>query len=322
MKTEYIPAMHLSIPLAVGLLSDDYDFERSENTFSATDLLKPDREFQLLQKLNTKVIDINGSIAALMGKALHQWFDEAWDNPQAIAALEPVLGIPKSTLENLTVLKEIPEDLSKLPSTYVLREQRLTKAIALFGGEEFNISGKFDLVINGAVQDYKTMSTYSYMLGNPEKFIMQMSIYRWLMPELITEDFCNIHYIITDFKASNYEKDAPKHPAFSKQYPLKSLMETENFITNKLNLLDADLKLCSDEDLWKGPSVYKVYKDLNNQSRSMKNSETYTEAAHYVAKKGYGHIVEVPSKARRCNMCSVRLNCAQADQLEEAGLLA
>lgn len=322
MKTEYIPAYHLSIPLAIGLLNDDYDFSRTEDAYSVTDLLKPDREFQLLQKLDTRVIDINGSIAALIGKALHKWFDEAWDNPEAIAALSPVLGIPAASVESLEILQAIPDDMDKLPKNYVLREQRLTKEVELFGGEKFTISGKFDLVINGAVGDYKTMSTYSYMLGDPEKFIWQMSIYRWLKPELITEDFCNIHYIITDFKANNYDKDAPTRPAFTKQYSLKSLAETEAFITSKLNVLDTELSTCTSEDLWMDPPKFKIYKDLANQARSLKNCDTYSEAADYVAKKGYGNIVEVQSKARRCNMCSVRINCAQADQLEASGLLA
>ena len=58
------------------------------------------------------------------------------------------------------------------------------------------VSGKYDLVLDGQLSDYKSTSVWTYIYGSKvEDYIKQGSIYKWLSPDKITSDYININYI-------------------------------------------------------------------------------------------------------------------------------
>lgn len=103
------------------------------------------------------------------------------------------LGYPESVIERVIINPE-PEELQS-NSIPVYLEQRVEKKLG-----PFTISGQFDLVLDGELNDYKSTGVYGFMNGsNDEKYRIQGSIYRWLNPQIITSDCMCIQYIFTDW---------------------------------------------------------------------------------------------------------------------------
>src|SRR5690606_233543 len=101
------------------------------------------------------------------------------------------------------------ELLEKFPDIIpVYLEQRLKRKLG-----KWTISGKFDFIAEGRVQDFKSTSVWTWQKQvNSNKYPQQGSIYRWLDPKKITEDVMDIHYIFTDWKAIQARTD-PNYPS-------------------------------------------------------------------------------------------------------------
>ena len=177
---------------------------------------------------------------------------------------------------------------------------------------------EYDLVINGLLSDYK--STTVYGMGRSKKdHILQGSIYRWLNPELIKEDYIEIIYILTDWSNKSYDKDYPKDIINPVYYELMSLEDIEMYIRTKLNDIKKywdspydELPLCNQEEMWQGDPTYKYYKNPNNLTRSTKNFSNYYEAYARLQKDGnIGTIITHKAKAYKCQFCSGLPLCTQ-----------
>jgi hypothetical protein len=118
------------------------------------------------------------------------------------------LGIPQHVIDKIRVNPDTPGDD---PRFDVYLEQRSKKTVG-----KWTISGKFDFVHEGRVKDIKTTKTYNWIKGsNDEKYMIQGSIYRWLNPEIITDDFVDIMMIFTDWSLST--KPWPTSPILRSQ---------------------------------------------------------------------------------------------------------
>ncbi len=321
----YTNQLQIPLALAVFLATDDYDHE--SGVISATSLLKPIRQLILAKRIEPKdmSIDVSSLVSSRMGSAIHAAIEKAWTDPTK--ALK-ILGYPKRVYENICI-NPSKEFLASNPKAIpVYMEQRAYKE--LLG---FKVSGKYDFVAEGKVQDFKSTSVYSYInQSNAEKYILQGSIYRWLNPDIITEDVMMIHYIFTDWsKASAAQnKDYPQNRVLTQRFNLLSLEETENFVRNKLEEIkryslspEAEIPLCSDEDLWRKETVWKYYKDPNKlQGRSTKNFNTRLDAYTKLAEDGnVGIVLEVKGQVNACRYCSAFDVCTQKDQYLKSGEL-
>lgn len=312
------------LALAVFLASDYYDYDDDPCTISATTLLKPLRQIILPTRLpaGEGLVNLADMMASRVGTAIHDGIEKAWKTNHRPAMT--ALGLPTHVIDRVRInpkKEELTEDC--LP---VYLEQRLTRQIG-----KWKITGKFDFVGEGRVQDFKSTSVWTYKNQvNSNKYIEQGSIYRWLDPELIHQDEMDIHYIFTDWKGGMQKTD-PKYPPrrFHKQsFPLMPIQETQRLIVDKLNLIDAhwdtpenELPACTDAELWRSEPQFKYYKNGDiTAKRSTKNFDTRQDAIIFMSTNGgIGAVKEVPGHVMACKYCPSFSICSQKDALIASG---
>lgn len=318
----------ISVPLAVWLLHDEYDYVSDPSYISATSLLKPLKQLILAKRVEqqNREVDLADMIASSVGSALHDSIEKAW-RVSAQSGMRK-LGYPERIYKNLFVnptADQIEENPDIIPVWF---EQRTVREINV-NGKVWKIGGKFDTVMQGRLFDNKSTSVWSYIKGGKDDdYRGQGSIYRWLNPELIKDDFIYIQFIFTDWMRRE-AKANPNYPQTRiKEYPvsLLSLDETERFIREKLILLDRyrdapeeQIPECTDEDLWRSDPQYKYYGDPEKakdpNARSSKNFDNMADAqAHMVTKGGKGVIKTVPGEVKACEYCAAFDICRQKER--------
>lgn len=323
MTQKYFNVSEVPLSLAVFLATDHYDHDDDPNTISATTLIKPVRQIILSSRIppSEMLMDLTQMVPSRMGTAIHNGIEVAWKEHYKTAMT--ALGLPSKVVNNVLIN---PTDEELFPDCIpVYMEQRIYKQLG-----NFKISGKFDFIMDGRVEDFKTTSTFTVMnKTNDEKYILQGSIYRWLDPKRITSDQMMIQFLFTDWSAAKAKAD-PNYPQkrfMSKVFNLKSLNETENFIRSKLEMLgrhwdspEEELPPCTDEDLWRSEPVFKYYKNPEKTTRSTKNFDTYQEAQiRFIEDGRVGMVKEVPGQVTACKYCSAFSLCKQKDRLIESG---
>lgn len=318
----------IPLSLAVWLASDDYDYSDDPKEISVTTLMKPIKQIVLGARVdpNTLSQDIEGYIPSRLGTAIHDSIEKSWKEHYQEALTK--LGYPKAIISRIRI-NPSDEELKESDVIPVYVEQRTKKEI-----DGFIVSGKFDFVIEGALEDFKSTSTYTYQMGNKDgDYCLQGSMYRWLNPDKITEETMKIQFIFTDFQPLRAKTEAAKRypPSRLLSYPIKlmSIPETESYIRNKLgqikrlfNAPESELPECTDEDLWVAPPVYKYYKNPNNTTRSTKNYDNAYEANEHKRKDGdVGIVVEVKGEVKACRYCAAFPVCKQKDAYLEQGRL-
>jgi len=305
----------ISLPLAVWLAHDTYDHSEDSNTISATGLIKPIRQIILGSRIpvEDRIDDVLSQVSSSIGTAIHDSIETAWKKHYKEAMLS--LGYPQKVIDAIKINPTKLEE-GDIP---VYLEQRISKKIG-----KWTVSGKYDAVFQGVVTDYKSTKTYGFTKDtNNESYRLQGSIYRWLAPEIITEDILSIQYIFTDWSKVQavIGKTYPPTPVLEKKFQLLSMEETEKYITNRLNEIEsmwnkpqAELPVCSPDDLWRSESVWKYYKDPNKTARSTKNFDNQMDASARMAKEGKGTVIKVEGKVRRCGFCPALSICTQKDQ--------
>ena len=324
-KTQYSGTTSIAMPVAVWLASDFYDHSNDANTISVTSLIKPVRQLVLGARAKPEdvLIDLSSMAASRIGTAIHDSIERSWLFNYAVAMAS--LGIPEHVI-GLIRINPDKETLKENPDLIpVYLEQRLNKQVG-----KYTISGKFDVVMDGKVQDFKSCKTWTYMnQSNVKKYAQQGSMYRWLNPEIILQDVVDIHYIFTNWEPTRAATDEkyPKKPIITQTLNLASVQETDSFIKQKLNQIDkymdapeADIPLCTDEDLWRSAPVFKYYKNPAKTTRSTKNFDTRQEAYVRMAEDGgVGIVIEQPGTVTACKYCQAFSICTQKDALIAAG---
>ena len=319
--TTYTNTSSVPLSLAVFLASDTYDHDSS--TISVTSLIKPLKQLILGSRVpRTDIaLDLAQMIPSRVGTAIHDGIEKAWLHNHVDAMM--LLNHPQRIIER--VLINPKKEQLKEDSIPIYLEQRAYKQVG-----SYTVSGKFDFVGEGRVEDFKTTSTYTAINHtNDEKYILQGSIYRWLNPDIITRDEMAIQFIFTDWSGAQ----ARSNPAYPQQrfkehvLPLKSIDETDRFVKNKLRLIDEHkdspeeaLPPCTDEDLWRSAPVFKYYKNPEKTVRSTKNFETKQEAYIRLAEEGgKGVVLEKPGQVTACKYCNAFSICSQKDALIAQG---
>lgn len=314
---QYTNNHNIPLPLAVFLATDHYDHE--PNTISTTGLLKPLRQLILGRRLasSDNVVDLSDMVSSRMGTAIHTAIELAWQEPTRALKL---LGYDDDTIKRIKVN---PTKVKKndIP---VYMEKRSYKSIL-----GFKVSGKFDFVAEGKVHDFKSTSVWNYMnQSNADKYILQGSIYRFLNPDIITKDEMVIHYIFTDWNRTESMRNPayPQARVLSQKYNLLSLEDTEHYIKTKLSDIleyqdkpETQIPFCTDEELWRKPTVWKYYKNPNS-TKSTKNFDNQAEAfARFNDDGCVGEVREIKGQVSACKYCPAFLLCTQKDGLIASG---
>lgn len=321
MQQTYTNASSVPLSLAVFLATDHYDHDKS--TISATSLIKPLRQLVLGARVDNKdsFTDLSSMVPSRMGTAIHDGIEKAWLTNHSNAM--QLLGYPQKLIDRVRVNPR-PEDLTETTIPIYL-EQRHHKQVG-----NRTISGKFDIVVDGRVEDFKSTSTYTAINNtNDEKYILQGSIYRWLSPHIITKDEMAIQFIFTDWSAMRAKSEAgyPQQRTQQRVLPLLSLAATDQYIKHKLAQVDkfmdaeeSDIPLCTDADLWRSVPVFKYYKNPDKTTRSTKNFDTKQEAMIRNAEDGgKGLVLEKPGQVTACKYCNAFSVCTQKDALISQG---
>jgi hypothetical protein len=323
---EYTNVTGVPLSVAAFLANDSYDHD--DNTISATGLMRPIRQSILAPRVPTAEakIDLQSVWKSRQGTAIHDAIERVWTTDQYKTAMK-AMKYPDAVIDRIVVNPDNVEP-NDIP---VYLEQRLYRE---FMG--YNISGKFDFIGDGTLEDFKSTSVFTWIYGTKtDDYALQGSIYRWLdsaqdKPK-ITSDHITIQFFFTDwvgFKASS-ETNYPANAVMKKDIPLLSLAETEQYITAKLTALnfydgadESDLPNCSDKDLWRKPPVYKYYKNKNSTKRSTKNFDSQTEAyARMQQDNNVGMVKEVPGQVVACRFCPAFPICTQKDEYLADGTL-
>jgi hypothetical protein len=324
----YTNRTNIPLELAVWLAANDgYDLKRAPHVVSATSLMKPTKSLILGNRVHDSTteehtVDVADLVPSRLGTAVHTAAEVAWLYSREAGLTQ--LGIPSPVIEKLRLNPDTPGDD---PEFDVYMEMRSNKAVG-----KWVISGKFDFVRNGRVKDIKTTRTYNWIKGsNDEKYSIQGSIYRWLNPEIITDDYVDIMMVFTDWSPLKAlaDKDYPKANILVRTLPLMSIPETERWITNRLaelekyvNAKQQEMPQCTPDELWMDPPKYAYYKNPKAQ-RATKLYDTPQEANAHKAREGIAgsKVVERKSEPKYCKYCDGRSICLQAEGYIAAGLL-
>jgi len=319
---------HTNIPLSVAawLADDTYDHNSDPYTISATQLIRPLKEIVLNRTLVVdREMDLTALIASKMGTAAHDGIEDTWRN-RAGKALQR-LGYPEKIWSNIQINPETPSTHPDWIDIYL--EKRGSKKL----DNGWTISGKFDFVAEGNLEDFKTKKVWAWIFATQDdyqEFILQGSIYRWLHPEIITGDHIAIDYLFTDWKPleAKNKKDYPSNPIIQKKFKLMSMVEIENWLINRVNLIDkytgqkqTDIPDCTPVELWQDDPVFKYYRDPTKTLKSTKNFTDLGAANARLASEGKGIVKTFKGLVKKCNYCSAQSVCKQREAIQLAGNL-
>lgn len=311
----------IDLPLAVWLLQDGYKSGAADappgELLSVTTIMRPTRQLILQRKVDTskETIDLSDLIASRRGHAFHDSIERAWTEGNWRKAMAQ-MHYPQSIIDKVIINPGPKDDLDgKIP---IYLERRGFKVF-----EDVVITGQLDFLMNKAYRDFKSTSTYAWTSGNKDQdYILQGSMYRWLMPDLIQDEVMRIEFIFTD-----WQKFAAKNPKYPqaviqhREYPLMSIKDTETWIHDKLAEIrtnarkpQSSMVRCSEKELWRGEDRYKFF--LNPETakaggRSSKNFDKASEAELYRQEKGKGVVVKVPGEVKACLYCPAFSVCEQ-----------
>ena len=316
----------MPLSVAVFLANDNYDYSADPSTISATTLIRPLRQIVLAARVPQEDanIDLTQMVALRVGTAIHDGFERAWVENYQRAMLQ--LGYSPSVIDRVRVnpsQEEIALGSDDIIPVYL--EKRAWKQVG-----KYVVSGKFDFVGDGRLEDVKTTSTYVAMNHtNDDKHVLQGSIYRWLNQDIITRDDMAIQFIFTDWSKAKALGDPkyPQHRILERKHLLMPVAETQTWIENKLYLIDQywdveeeEIPLCTDADLWRGEPVFKYYKNPSKVGRATKNFEIKAEAFARMADDNHvGVVKEVQGQVNACKYCQAFPICSQAQALIAAG---
>lgn len=315
----YTNSTGVSLPLAVWLATDDYDGKSQVNPhmISASTLLKSTRQIVLGRRAQQDdEIDVAGLIKSRIGNAIHDAIERAWNSEKlhkTISSLGFTDELAKRVYVNPTEDLVYPDNM--IP---VYMEQREYKQLG-----KWTITGKFDFIFDGHLHDFKSTGTFTYVnKTKDDDYIKQGSIYRWLNPTKVTDSTMSIDFIFMDWKQSlagqgNY----PPAQTLKQDFPLLSQDETENWIKDRLDLIDTldltaeeDLPFCTDNELWRRESIWKYYSSGQVAARSTKNFDNAADAYARLNQDGNrGLVQEIKGAPTACLYCNVATLCSQKD---------
>lgn len=313
----------VSLPAAIWLLHDEYEYIDDPKYFSATTLLKSIKQIVLARRVpaELKQMDLTDFMNVRYGSAVHDSTEVAMRRG-AINALQ-TLGFAKEDRDRFLV-NPTSEQLAAHENPVVawVENREYKKVLG------YTIGGKYDLIFDGAIRDWKTAKVFSWIKGsNDWKFQMQLSIYRWLNPTKVTEDVGYIDHFFKDWMAGDAAKNPkyPQAPILEKAYPLIPLIEVQQWVEDRIRLITTSMEReekfipdCTPEDLWMSDPVFKYYSNPAKLDRATRVFPTMGEAETFKSSKaGAGVIIPIIGEAKACAYCSAAPICKQRESLQK-----
>jgi len=312
----------IDLPLAVWLLQDGYNGGKNpypdKEMLSVTTLLKPTRQLILKRKVDMtkESMDVSDFIASRMGHGLHDSIERAWTEGNWQEAMRR-LHFPQKIIDRVKINPD-PSKLTK-DDIPVYLERRGYKVF-----QDLVITGQLDFLIGKSYRDFKSTSTFSYTSTSKDQdYILQGSMYRWILPDLIKDDMMRIEFIFTDWAKyrARADKNYPQTRVAHKEYKLMSLKETEEWVADKLDDIRRNARKnqdqmvrCTDEELWKQPDSYKYYSNAETAKKGGRCNKRFDSAADaeiYRQSKGKGVVVTERGEVKACAYCPAFSVCEQ-----------
>ncbi len=311
----------ISLPLAVWLARDEYKHDPRENLISVTTLMKSTRQIVLGSRLaaSDKVEDISTRLPSRLGTAIHNAVEDAWVENHRQGLLD--LGYPEQQIDKVRMNPAEPCEEKSMDVHFEVRTEKVVG--------KWIISGQFDICINGIVNDIKTTKVYTYTHNTSDKkYVQQMSLYKWLNPDLITKEYGAIQFLFTDWNQNMaHQAGYPPLPVMEHKLPLDSLNQTDSWVKGKLSeiqrcwdLPEPELPLCNAEELWQSKPQFKVYLNATSK-RAVKVCGSMHEAQLELSKRKRGIIREIPSKPTACLYCPAASKCSQYERFVRIGAI-
>jgi len=191
----------------------------------------------------------------------------------------------------------------------------------------WTVSGQFDRLVMSyktTLQDYKFTSLYSVKDGVKPEYEAQANIYKLMLSVHGYQiNKLQIVAILRDWSKgrSKVMADYPDTPVVIQDVPVWPRDKTETYIEERIaahKLAEEALPLCTPNERWASPTVYKVYKK-GNKTASKGHAKHETKAGAIAGalvlteSTGKEHEVkEIPDVSRRCeDYCSVSKFCTQ-----------
>jgi len=311
----------IDLPLAVWLLQDGYksgaDKAPPGELISVTTLMKPTRQLILKRKVDQKTeeMDLSDIIASRMGHGIHDSIERAWTEGDWKGAMRK-LHYPQSIIDKVRIN----------PDPKKVKDDELPIYLEIRGYKQFRdlvITGQLDFLIGQSYRDFKSTSTFAWTSGNKDNdYILQGSMYRWIMPDLIRDDVMRIQFIFTDWV--KYRTVDPKYPQIRtpyKEFALMSLKDTESWVNEKVDhiiqnagLNQDKMVMCTPTELWQSDPQYKYYANdhtAKTGGKCQKSFDNPADAQLWLKDKGKGTIVTVPGEVKACSYCPAFSVCEQ-----------
>lgn len=310
----------LGLPQAIVDAVKNDPYTKGESDISVTQLIQP--PYQRKLRLETEVVeDVLDRIWSLVGQVGHGIVERAY--PEAYED-EGILWIKiKDYFTKLGIWGEVAEVLERkgytMPqalSAYethrkhgVVAEKRLfTKS------RGWTVSGQFDVIDNGHLQDYKFTSVWSVLGDTKGEWVNQLNLLRLLaIREGIQVKRLGILAILRDWsKAKSKQADYPKHQIVPIEIPMWSVAQAEAYLDERVAAhQEANPPPCTDDERWKREDVFAVMR--SGRKSAIKLHDTRTAAASQAFELGTGYSVEHrPGSFFRCQeYCNVAHNCPQ-----------
>lgn len=318
---KYANNTNISLSMAVYYATDLYDHNDDPNHISVTELIRSPKQIILGKRVpkDSVIPDLTTRIKSQAGTAMHTAIEYAWEHKYKQAMQS--LGYPNKIIDRVLINPSSEQLESKGPDSIpIYMERRSQKTV---GG--ITISGKFDFVSEGRLEDFKRTAVFTYKnKSNDGQYILQGSLYKWLNQDIIIGDFIDIQYEFTDWLASMTRgKNYPPRPQMAYKLPLMSVTEIDNWVNTRVALLvslgkadEEDMPDCTQSELWQQDSTFKYYKNPGKTTgRSTANFTDANEANIRLAiDGGVGIVKEFKGKAKACNYCKAFTICKQKDR--------
>lgn len=321
----------VDLPLAVWLLQDGYksgaDVAPPGELISVTTLMRSTKQLILQRQVDYKTteMDISENVARRMGHSIHDSIERAWTE-----------GNWQEAMRTLHYPQKIIDQVRINPTQKILDEaQRVNESLIVIylekrGFKEFGglvITGQMDFLIGSSYRDFKSTSTFAWTSSNKDAdYILQGSLYRWIMPDLIKNDVMRIQFIFTDWLKYRAKVD-PKYPqakvAF-REFTLMSLAETEQWVVDKIAHIKQEvgkpqdqMEPCTDKQLWRADDSFKYYakeETAKAKGRCTKRFDSATDAELHRQAKGKGVVIKQAGEVKACTYCPAFSVCEQRKQ--------
>lgn len=309
----YTNNRNIPLPLALWLARETYD--KDPSYISGSQLAMSDRQIVLGSRCEPDE-DLANLVAARLGHAINDSIDAAWKAP---FLMERIRLAGYNPLIEIEVNPVVPDPAK----TAVYIQERFNEHVA---GKV--LSGAPDLIYMGRLSDYKSTSVFIYQNKIPNDYMWQLTTYRYLARHLITDDTATIQFILKDWSRFRAEKD-PTYPQTpcptmlvrvgSPEECLERIVARIERVKALMSVDEADLPLCTDEELWLDDPTYRYYKNplAPATSRATRVFDSMAEANAHMAKEGgKGRIDIRKASPKACLYCKAASICSQFESMQ------